>query len=170
MIIIDDFLDNDYLTHIQDIIPKLHYAIHSSDHNTSSTFLSSVGNFPNTDCFQTIIKKILNLTYIRNPSIIRCYVNLNPQGKYHSGRFHDDDGDITALFYPYPWQKEWGGETEFEDGTMIENKENRLVLFDAKKFHRAVEHTAPNFRYSVAFKLEAEWNEDSINNRYTLGS
>jgi len=163
MIIIDDFLDNDYLTHIQNIIPNLHWKLHGSV-DGKLNFLNSVGDFPHTDAFNTLAEKILNLTYLRNPSIIRCYVNLNPQGEYHSGRWHEDDGDITALFYPYEWKKEWGGETEFRDGSKIENKMNRLALFNANNPHKACEHTSPNFRYSIAFKLEADWNEDSINN------
>jgi len=165
MIIIDDFLDNDYLYHIQKVIPNLHWKLSGSISGSGEFhFLNSVGDFPHTDAFNTLAEKILNLTYLRNPSIIRCYVNLNPQGEYHSGRWHEDDGDITALFYPYEWKKEWGGEIEFRDGSKIENKMNRLVLFNANNPHKACEHTSPNFRYSIAFKLEADWNEDSINN------
>ena len=165
MIVIDDFLDNDYLIHIQDTIPYLKYELASSIDPEVLHFLNSVGEpFPNTDSLNTLAKKVVNLTCLRNPSIIRCYVNLNPQGEYHSGNFHTDDGDITALFYPFEWKSEWGGETEFEDGSKIENKMNRLVLFDAKKLHRAASHTSNNFRYTIALKLKAEWNEDSINN------
>ena len=159
MIIIDDFLCDDYLSHIQDIIPNLGYEPHSSlPENPNSNFFVSIGDFQRTDAFNYMFKKIQNLPYIKKSSAIRIYVNLHPSGEVHGGDFHMDDGTITALFYPMPWDRKCGGGTEFKDKTVVEYKMNRLVLFDAYKLHRGIEHTNSDmFRYTVAFKMNAEW-------------
>ena len=158
MIIIDDFLCDDFVEHIQDVIPTLGYNPHSSI-GTNPNFFNSIGTWPSTDAFNYVAKKIQNLTYIKNVSIIRVYANLHPSGSAHSGDFHEDDGQITALYYPYDWDEKYGGGTEFEDGTIVEYKRNRLVLFGANKKHRGMEHSNPDmFRYTVAFKMNAEWS------------
>ena len=174
MIILDDFLDEDYLDHIRSIIPSLKYQLHGSDPETGVQMLVSEGDpAPHTDCLMGLSNKILNLTNIKNASIIRAYVNLNPQGEYHSGNWHVDTGDgsnLTAIFYPMEWNTNWRGGTKFEDGDYVDYEENRLVLFDGNINHRSTPHTHEGFRYSIVFKMVADWNEDSINHRYTLGS
>ena len=161
MRIIDDFLCDDYLKHIQEVIPHLGYKPHGSVYGGVINFLNSIndgGGWPQTDAFNYMAKKIQNLTYMKESSIIRVYVNLHPTGKNHSGAFHEDDGQITALYYPMTWDKKYGGGTEFEDGTVVDYVTNRLFLFDANKKHRGMEHTNENlFRYTVAFKMNAEW-------------
>ena len=158
MIIIDDFLCDDYLNQIQGVIPTLGYNPHGSYANVFN-FFNSIGHpWPNTDTFNYMAKKIQNLTYMKESSIIRVYVNLHTTGKNHCGDFHEDDGQITALYYPMTWDKKYGGGTEFEDGTVVDYVTNRLVLFDANKKHRGMEHTNENlFRYTVAFKMNAGW-------------
>jgi len=164
VIIIDDFLCDDFVEHIQDVIPGLGYKPHGS-HTDGSNFMNSIGEWPATDAFNYVAKKIINLPHIRNTSISRVYVNLHPTGENHSGKFHvdfDHSGQynevITALYYPYDWDKKYAGDTEFEDGTIVDYKKNRLVLFDADHPHRAMSHTNKNlFRYTVAFKMNGEW-------------
>ena len=163
MIIIDDFLCDDFVEHIQDVIPNLGYTPHGSVGKLN--FFNSIGTWPQTDAFNYVSKKIKNLIYIKNVSIGRVYVNLHPSGINHGGVFHVDEDTsgrfnetITALYYPYDWDEKYGGGTEFEDGTIVEYKRNRLVLFGANKKHRGMEHSNPDmFRYTVAFKMNAEW-------------
>jgi hypothetical protein len=167
VVIVDNFLPKDLLHYVQWVLPKMNYELHYSQvesNGTADNFLKSVGEFPEDKIFEYIAYELNNFNFINITNILRCYSNLNPQGSFHSGDWHIDDGMITALFYPMPWNPEFGGGTEFKDGNLVEYKENRIVFFDAKREHRAIAHTNDSFRYSVAYKLEAFWNEDCINN------
>jgi len=148
--VIDNFLDPDYLELLQMVIPKLDYKLHASIENY--TFLGSSGHpFPNCDSLYLLEKKVCE---IADCKAIRAYVNLNPSGENHAGNFHVDDGEITALFMPMPWNHRlYGGSFKFEDGEEIEYIENRLILFDAKRAHRAMPHTFKGFRYTIAYKM-----------------
>jgi len=148
--VLDNFLDSDYLELIKEIVPTLDYKLHGSIDKLN--FLNSAGYpYPHTDCFYVLAKKVSNMT---NSKVLRCYVNLNPSGEAHAGEFHEDDGDITALFMPFNWNIERGGSLKFYDGEEIEYRENRLVIFDAKRPHRAMPHSFEGFRYTVAFKMQ----------------
>ena len=160
--ILDNFLDNDYLKQLQLIIPNLGYKPHTSEptNNLNAKFMNSVGDgyWPNTDSFNYMVEKISNLPYIKNVEFLRMYVNLHPSGENHGGDFHEDDGMITALFYPMVWDKTYGGGTEFKSGDIVDYVENRLVLFNSFDTHRGMEHSnAKMFRYTVAFKMNAFW-------------
>jgi len=164
MKIIDDFLEEDYRLTILQRINHTKFKLHSSNGGRFN-FLHAFSSHPD---FNLLRKKILNLPILKNVNLRRWYINLNPYGEFHSGDWHRDTNDgsnITAIYYPQEWQKEYGGGIEFEDGEIIEYKQNRLVVFDGEKGHMATPHfNEYNFRFSLAFKLMAEWNEDSINN------
>jgi len=165
MIIIDDFLDQEYLKQIQQDIPLLEWGLHGSSPGGNLNFFAS---YPKDTLYKKLYNKVCNLQEIKyNTNMVsRWYVNCNPSGKQHAGNWHTDcNNGITALFYPMPWNSRmYGGGTAFKNpDETVEYKENRLVLFDGNRLHRAVEHTS-NMRYSIAFKIIGEWNEDSINN------
>jgi hypothetical protein len=158
VIIIDDFLCDDFVEHIQDVIPNLGYKPHFSIDIEKCRFLNSIGDWPATDAFNYVAKKIRNLSQIECSEVLRVYSNLHPSGENHSGDWHEDGNQITALYYPMKWDNKYGGGTEFKDGTVVDYVENRLVLFDANKTHRAMPHTNKNlFRYTVSFKMNGEW-------------
>jgi hypothetical protein len=158
LIVIDNFLDDDFVQHIQDVIPDLTYKGHGSV--DTKNYFNSAGQWPQTDAFNFVGKKLLSLDCVKIENILRCYVNLHPSGPNHGGHFHTDDGDITAIYYSHDWDTKYGGGTDFEDGTEIDYKKNRLILFNAHTPHRGMEHSHPNlFRYTVAFKLVAKWNQ-----------
>ena len=169
--VIDNFLSEDYLYLIKHKTPELNWEIHSTQGDFAN-FFSSEGacdnKWPKTQIYWGLGEKIAGLTFITVSDIIRCYVNCYPIGENHCGNWHKDDGDITALYMPYVWDDAWGGGTAFREGDnseIIPYKENRLVLFDSQIEHRARPHYSDyNFRYTVAFKLKAQWNENSINN------
>lgn len=94
---------------------------------------------------------------------LRIYMNCNPFGT--NGYIHQDDGDMTAVYYPcIHWEIEWEGGTCFykeEDGKYdaiqyASYRPNRLVIFDAKIPHRAmpVDRLCKIPRYIIAMKLQ----------------
>jgi hypothetical protein len=103
-----------------------------------------------------IIKNKLNLA--SSSKLLRCYANGQTAGQ--SGVEHEDDGDLTILYFPDSWQYQWAGHLLFTDGekiiNCIEYKQNRLITFNAKKLHFAL---APvniylGLRTSLAFKIK----------------
>ena len=70
-------------------------------------------------------------------------------------------GTFTLLYYPMPeWDREWGGETVFEDGHSeaigyVRPLPNRGVFFDARVPHagRAPARHFHGLRVTIAFKL-----------------
>ena len=162
MKIYNNFLseDDSILEQINNEILESSYRLHGSGPNFPIQMLASDGKEQDADCFITLSHKILNLPQIKNAHIIRSYINLNPQGDFHSGNWHTDIGDgsnITALFYPQNWSPSLGGGTQFKDGDYIEYERNKLVLFNGNLLHKATSHKLNGFRFSVVFKMIAEW-------------
>ena len=67
------------------------------------------------------------------------------------GEFHCDDGDYTFLFYPDEVEKDKGS-TLFKDGTEIEYKTNRLLIFNARLLHKAAKNLSNEMRHTIAWK------------------
>jgi hypothetical protein len=156
--IVDNFLEEGLLKYVQWSLPRLTYVLHKSVMSNTPSIFKSEGEYINDQVFTYIGEHIRTLPFLYVNDIIRSYSNLYTAGSYGAGNFHYDDGRITALFYPYDWSSEYGGETEFEDGTLIEYKKNRIVFFDAGMKHRAKEHKNDvNYRYTVAYKMDAQW-------------
>ena len=87
-----------------------------------------------------ILYPIIDQLEVPFEQIIRSKVNLTLRTNEHGTTdFHvDQDTDHTvALFY----MSKCNGYTELEDGTRIDCKENRMLLFDGALKHRAVTHT-----------------------------
>lgn len=91
-------------------------------------------------------------------SMIRAYANINIPGEQWQSDWHNDDGTCTFIYYPLQWIPSWGGGLEFTD-RVVDYKFNRCVVFDAELGHRAMAHTAPHFRYSVAIKTKLRLKE-----------
>ena len=161
--IVDNFLDEGFLDYVQHILPSMDYRLHGSVGKLN--FFNTTDPFMPDRSFDYIMQRIADLDQLNNIRLLRSYVNLAPCGEIYEGEYHQDDGDITALFYPMPWSTEWQGGTDF-DGQIIDYVTNRLVLFDADIPHKSVSHSCPTgFRYTVAFKIEATWiHENSTGN------
>ena len=84
-----------------------------------------------------------------NKDVKRSYTNCYPP--LTSGEFHEDDGDQTFLFFPDKTENKKGG-TSFLDGTTIEYKTNRLIIFDASLPHKADKNESNQMRHSIAWK------------------
>jgi len=96
------------------------------------------------DLLSPIIQKI-------NPSaIVRIKANLTPITNekivYDMHRDYEFEGK-TAIFYI----NTNNGNTIFEDGTEIESIENRLIIFDSKKYHTGTSCTDEKVRCVINF-------------------
>ena len=158
--VVDNFLDEDMLSYVQELVFNLKYRVQSSTPEGPWNFLTSAGPFIEHDVFKWIARKIDSLEFINVKDYNRVYANCNASGSDNGGKWHRDDGSITALFYPMEWDsKTFKGGTEFEDGTVVDYVTNRIVFFDAKIKHRAQEHFCKDhLRYTVAYKINAGWN------------
>jgi SM-20-related protein len=96
-------------------------------------------------------------------NMARYYSNSHTYGL--DGSMHDDDGSVTALYYPCKdWDINWDGGTafyNFERDDIIKYasyKYNRMVLFNAKIPHKAmpVSRECYELRTSVVFKTEKD--------------
>lgn len=76
--------------------------------------------------------------------------NINEGKGFHQDVTNDDDMK-TLLFY----LEDSDGYTEFEDGTIIESKKNRAIIFNSNIFHQTVMQTDVIFRrnININFKL-----------------
>ena len=87
-----------------------------------------------------ILLPIIDQLEVSFDQVIRSKVNLTPRSpEHHRTDFHvDQDVDHTvALFY----FTTCNGYTELKNGTKIDCKANRMLLFDGSFQHRAVSHT-----------------------------
>lgn len=106
---------------------------------------------------------------------VRAYINAHTYGV--DGLIHTDDGDYTAIYYPFSnWNPEWEG------GTCFYNKEkndaihyssyvtDRLIVFPATIPHRAMPVTRECYglRSVVVFKCVIDVNHPSYARKYYL--
>ena len=148
--VFDNVLENSFLEFIREELDILTWITQQSQSTSSKTindlfFRSSQENFFSHQFLYNFFCKKYNLTN----KFLRSYVNCHPPQS--SGGFHNDDGDMTLLFYPDKNEKNKGG-TEFKDGTKVDYKTNRLIIFDAKILHKANINLSNEMRYSIAWK------------------
>jgi SM-20-related protein len=117
--------------------------------------------------WDAVSDKIKEITGIKH-KMSRHYSNSHTYGQ--DGVIHEDDGDITVLYYPCKnWKTHWEGGTafytpEWDDCIKYASyKFNRLVLFKASIPHRAMPVTRECYelRTSVVFKTNIDVNDTS---------
>jgi len=163
--IIDDFLSNDELKSLQDLMiyginwyyndfvdynPKDADAIKVDDylHNFQFTHAFFKNCVPVSDHLKSLnpILKKLNIA-----SIVRIKANLSTvSNTIERHNFHEDFSDITcttAIFYV----NTNNGVTIFEDGTTVNSVENRLVRFNSKLKHTGTTCTDKKIRCVINF-------------------
>ena len=152
------FKDKDYLDLINNRFVDLDYKLQSSKQDLSDKELFNfLYSELNPASYEFLLYKIQSLDCLNIQSINRIYANGNFATEGASGRWHTDDGKITALFYPCEWDIKNGGGTSFKDGTTVDYVQNRLLLFDADMEHKADPHLADAIRYTIAIKMNANW-------------
>ncbi len=147
--VFDNVLENSLLEFIREELSILTWAIQKSyptdSQETNLFFVSTEQNL----LTHQFLYKIFCRKYNLSNKLSSSYVNCHPPQSF--GDFHRDDGDITLLYYPDENEKNKGG-TEFEDGTKVEFKTNRLIVFDAKILHKANINLSNEMRHSIAWK------------------
>ena len=112
--------------------------------------------------FTLLIKKIFTKDDFKIGSnkkiqICRMRINLfvNTSNKNEGKGFHKDvinDDDMkTLLFY----LEDSNGYTEFEDGTIIESKKNRAIVFNSNILHQTVMQTNTIFRRNININFKS---------------
>ena len=112
--------------------------------------------------FTLLIKKIFTKDDFKIGSnkkiqIVRMRINLfvNTSNKNEGKGFHKDvinDDDMkTLLFY----LEDSNGYTEFEDGTIIESKKNRAIVFNSNILHQTVMQTNTIFRRNININFKS---------------
>ena len=84
---------------------------------------------------------------------INLFVNTSNknEGKgFHKDVINDDDMK-TLLFY----LEDSNGYTEFEDGTIIESKKNRAIVFNSNILHQTVMQTNTIFRRNININFKS---------------
>ncbi|MFT5138812.1 MAG: hypothetical protein ACI9H8_002591 [Lysobacterales bacterium] len=108
--------------------------------------------------FSETIFKIICGQFNTNFTYKRIYAN--GQLACQKGNIHQDDGDVTFLYYPLQeWLPEWGGNLMFYDGQdvarCVSYVPNRAIAFPAMLKHgaEAPSRDYPGMRVSIGFKL-----------------
>ena len=154
--IIDNFLDEDLIKHLEYFFSfrTPHFYGHSSRESLKKHknffYASELTSNDNLIQFlQNKIKKQFGLN-----QVIRTYINIQFKGM--NGTFHQDDGHNTILLMITKTLKKGSGMFEIKEDNIIKKidfVQNRLIKFDAKKFHRGLspkENNTP--RITMAFK------------------
>jgi len=147
--VFDNVLENLFLEFIRKEINiltwQLQVSLPSDNQEEHQFFISAQQDlFTHQFLYEFLCKK-----YNLSNKFLRSYINCHPPKS--SGQFHSDDGDMTLLFYPDKNEKDKGG-TEFEDGTKVDYKSNRLIIFDSTILHKASNNLSNEMRYSIAWK------------------
>ena len=145
MKVIDNFLPEDYFRHLQGIMMGDSFPWFYSNSITfapdgtpdpgyqfTHTFFRTEAAYCNSDTFH-IVRPLLDYMDVKH--LYRLKANQNPvDGGQQLGRYHTDidiQNSLTSIFYVNTND----GYTKFEDGTIIESVENRLVTFDSHMSH-----------------------------------
>ena len=102
------------------------------------------------------VKKHLDGNY----KLERVYFNGQWSGR--EGDFHNDECDITVLFYVSDYEYGWGGFTEIMTSstspTVIHPLQNRLLIFPGRIMHKGYSFSYQKcpMRVSLAFKLHTK--------------
>tara|TARA_B100000131_G_C17672948_1_gene433193 strand:+ start:43 stop:555 length:513 start_codon:yes stop_codon:yes gene_type:complete len=166
IVVIDDFLNEDELSHIQDLdsYKNSYWQIQNSntiqqdgvfDFNTSFLRKNLMDNEYYTFYLFDKIKKFFNVNY----KLVDVY--LNGQEPLRNGSFHiDNDADRTVILYITPWEPAWGGFTHImrsdKEHAVIAPLTGRLINFKSNLLHKGYAYCNSNclIRITVAFKLK----------------
>ena len=160
----DHFFDDDTRKEIFDLLMKPHWGLSGGNNNKPEIFWhydGLEGDLHNGYFTKFLYEKICKKLNREFKGFQRIYANGQTSGQ--CGTPHQDDGDLTFLYYPAPqWNISLQGHLIFlndsgEVNKVVEYKSNRAVLFDGKIAHYA---DAPSrffngLRISLAYKL---WN------------
>lgn len=131
----------------------------TQDHNDlhNNTVDAKTLDEPEQFFIELILDKIYELEEMEH-KCVRYYMNAHTYGI--DGPIHRDDGDVTAIWYPNKdWDPEWEGGTAFYDNDKdcikyVGVKFNRLILFPASIYHRAMPLTRECYKLRVSMVMK----------------
>ena len=160
-VVIDNFLEIKSFQNLQNIMLKeIFYwfysdAIDHSDEEGDKFQFTHIFYNPSNGVnsqYYGILSDILNK--IKPKEIFRIKANLlTKTSEIEVNSFHNDMGDLgispwtTSIFY----MNTNNGYTEFQNGTIVESKENRMVVFPVEMKHRGTSCTDKKIRVVINF-------------------
>ena len=102
-----------------------------------------------------VLFPIIDQLEVSFEQVIRSKINLTPRSpEHHLTDFHVDQDIVhtVALFYITTCN----GYTELKNGTKIDCRANRMLLFDGSFKHRAVSHTNPENKIRITINTNLE--------------
>lgn len=161
--IIDNFLDREYFKSLQELLLGPYFPWYYNNGVIYDVEDGNLNNYQFTHCFYTrftqqsdFYNNLGQLIQKINPcSLMRIKANLLPKNeKIIEHGFHidipylkKDQNSTTAVFYV----NTNNGYTKFDDGTVVESIENRIVIFDSKISHTGSTCTDKKSRVVINF-------------------
>ena len=149
--IIDNWLNKDLVEYLERYFTYgfPHYYGHKSSEEDPTCFYNAPLN--QQDALNKYLFYKVKKTLNKNLECERMYINIQHFGM--DGQFHKDETDLTVL-YMVTKSLENDGHFQIKDEDKIDFVQNRLISFDAKKFHRGLAPTKPgDVKITLAFKL-----------------
>jgi len=99
----------------------------------------------------------------------RVYFNAHTHGI--EPHMHQDDGDVTMIYYPrLDWQNHWGGGTcvqeEGQHPTLLQYEGNRLIAFTATLLHQGMSVSRECYQLRTCIVFKTTWKDKSKSNWY----
>ena len=164
IIIIDDFLNKDELSYIQDgnSYKDSYWQISNSDGTNdvfdfNNPFLAK--NLMDNKYYTSYLLNKINKSFNQDYKLVNVY--LNGHEALRHGSFHiDSDADRTVILYITPWEPAWGGFTHImrsdKEHAVIAPLLGRLINFKSNLLHKGYAYCNSNcpMRITAAFKLK----------------
>lgn len=92
----------------------------------------------------------------------RAYLNAHTHGI--EPHIHQDDGDVTMIYYPrLDWRNDWGGGTCVQEIGMhpanIQYEGNRLIAFTADLFHQGMPVSRECYQLRTCIVFKTTWKD-----------
>jgi hypothetical protein len=150
--VVDNFISKDLLECMNYSFNNSPHYIHMSVNDFTGSCFYNIPLELNNPFVWFYFNKLNDLFLKNNYQPLRAYVNI--QHKYMDGEFHTDDGDLTCLLMLSKTLQKEEGVFEIENGEKIDFVQNRLILFDAKNYHRGIGPRTNVTRMTFALKTK----------------
>ena len=148
MQVIDNFLSDDLCKFLED-----YYSYQLPHFYGNRSTLTSDPFYNHTikpDALHAFLFKKVQSAVGKDLKLQRAYLNI--QHQHMEGSWHKDDGDLTVLYMATQTLEPGVGCLEIRDMEPINFVQNRLVWFNASKYHRGRAPNTYHPRITLAFK------------------
>ena len=99
----------------------------------------------------------------------RVYFNAHTHGI--EPHIHQDDGDVTMIYYPrLDWENHWGGGTCVQETnqhpTLLQYEGNRLIAFTANLLHQGMPVSRECYQLRTCIVFKTTWQDKSKSEWY----